>query len=141
MTRGGLRPGTVLAYPYLWRWQETRGETEGRKDRPVCVLAAVTGPGDGHTHLVILAISSQPPRAGEQAIEIPQMECRRAGLSDWAGGWVTVSEYNYDIAERSYYLDPRQEPLGRFSKPFTQLLAGAAAPLFRHHRAKVDRTE
>ncbi|MEQ8399304.1 hypothetical protein [Thalassobaculum sp.] len=142
MTRGDLlRPGTVFHYPYLWRWQATRGETEGRKDRPVCVLAAVVGPADGLTHLVLLAISSQPPRAGQQALEIPEMECRRAGLGEWTRGWVTVDEYNHDIAEHSYYLDPDQEFLGRFSKSFTQRLAIAAAPLFRRRAARVDRRD
>lgn len=28
-----LKPGTVLKYPYLWKWQSQRQETEGRKIR------------------------------------------------------------------------------------------------------------
>jgi hypothetical protein len=54
---------------------------------------------------------------------------------------VTVSEYNYDIAERSYYLDVNQPPLGRFSRPFMMRLATAFAPLFQQRRARVDRSE
>lgn len=134
-----LRRGTILTYPYLWKWQEERNETEGRKDRPVCVLAAIVSGKNGLTHLAFLAISSQPPRQGQQAIEIPEIECRRAGLDDWKRGWVTISEYNYDIAERSYYLDTNQQPIGRFSKPFMQRLAVEAAPLFKSGRARVDR--
>lgn len=137
---GALKHGTVIEYPYLWKWQAERHETEGRKDRPVCVLSAIVNAADGCTHLALFAISSQPPRSGQRAIEIPQTECRRAGLSDWKGGWVTVSEYNYDVAEASYYLDADQQPIGRFSKQFMQQLARAAVPLFRRKGSRVDRT-
>lgn len=34
-------PGQVIDYPYLWAWQDERGETEGRKNRPTCVVVAV----------------------------------------------------------------------------------------------------
>jgi hypothetical protein len=51
---------------------------------------------------------------------------------------VTVSEYNYDIAERSYYLDVNQPPL---SRPFMMRLATAFPPHFQQRRARVDRSE
>jgi PHD/YefM family antitoxin component YafN of YafNO toxin-antitoxin module len=31
-----LPAGAVIEYPYLWRWRRERGESEGRKQRPVC---------------------------------------------------------------------------------------------------------
>mgnify|MGYP006932267587 CR=1 FL=1 len=40
-------PGQVIAYLYLWAWQNERGETEGRKSRPTCVVVAVRGATDG----------------------------------------------------------------------------------------------
>lgn len=135
-----LRPGDVVRYPYLWRWQHGRGETEGRKDRPVCVLIAARSH-DGLTHLALLAISSREPSADQAAIEIPEIECRRAGLSEWKRAWITISEYNYDIAERSWHLDMNQPPLGRFSKPFMTRLAAACAPLFGKSPARIDRLE
>ncbi|TWG89376.1 hypothetical protein L598_008500000030 [Mesorhizobium sp. J18] len=142
MTRSDrLKPGTIVTYPYLWKWQADQHETEGRKDRPTCVIATLVHQQDELTHLVLLAISSQPPRSDQRAFEIPEIECRRAGLSDWKRAWVTISEYNYDIAEQSYYLDPNQQPLGRFSKPFVQRLASAALPLFKRGGARVDRTK
>ena len=136
-----LRPGAIISYPYLWRWQRERGETEGRKERPPCVAIAVRNPRDGLTHLALLAISSRPPAADQTAIEISEIEFRRAGLSDLKRGWVIVSEYNYDVAERSYYFDPNQPPLGRFSKPFMMRLAAACAPLFKKSQARVDRPD
>ena len=57
---------------------------------------------DDLTHLALLAISSQPPGGEQAALEIPDIERRRAGLSDWRRAWITISEYNCDIAERSW---------------------------------------
>src|SRR3954466_5396947 len=76
-----FRPGEVISYPYLWAWQQQRGETEGRK-RPVCVVIAIRSATDGNTHLALLAITTQPPQAGRIALEIPEIERKRAGLSD-----------------------------------------------------------
>jgi hypothetical protein len=59
------------------------------------------------------------------------MECRRAGLSDLKRAWIVVDEYNYDIVERSYYLEPGQDSLGRFSEPFMMRVAAT----FRIHPA------
>jgi hypothetical protein len=141
MMSADLRSGAIIQYPYLWRWQRQRGETEGRKERPVCVVIAVRNPRDDLTHLALLAISSRPPGADQTALEVPEIECRRAGLSDLKRAWITVSEFNYDIAERSYYLDVNQPPLGRFSRPFMMRLAAAFAPLFKQTQARVDRSE
>ena len=113
-----FRPSAIVLYPYLWKRQHTQGETEGRKDRPVCVVVAVRGQLDNLTSLALLAISSQPSAAQQAALEVPEIECRRAGLSQFKKAWVTISEYNYDVAERSFYLDPAQPVIGRFSKSF-----------------------
>jgi len=55
---------------------------------------------DGLTRLALLAISSRPPAEDQTALEVPEIERRREGLSEWKRAWVAVSEYNYDIAER-----------------------------------------
>jgi len=69
-----FRPGEVITYPYLWAWQQQRGETEGRTRRPVCVVIAIRSAGDGNTHLVLLAITTQPPEVGRVGLEIPDIE-------------------------------------------------------------------
>jgi len=135
------RPGEIVRYPYLWSWQRDRDETEGRKNRPVCVVVAMSGPRDGLTHLALLAISSQPPSGDGAAIEIPEIECRRGGLSGLKRAWITVSEYNYDIAERSFYLDPREPVIGRFSKQFMMKLAAVFAGLLRKGEGRIARTD
>ena len=129
--------GSVLNYPYLWRWQAEKGETEGRKDRPVCLVLAIAK--SDLTHLVLLAISGTPPRSDQTALVIPALERRRAGLLDWKEAWITVSEYNYDVAEASYHLDPNTEVLGRFSSSFLMKIATAARPFIAQTSARVDR--
>ena len=53
------------------------------------------------------------------------IECRRAGLTDLKRCWIVVDEYNYDIAERSWYIGPDGKTLGRFSKAFMMKIAAA----------------
>lgn len=43
------------------------------------------------THLVILAISGTPPRSDQTALEIPQLECRRAEIQGLEDAWIAVS--------------------------------------------------
>ncbi|ESZ08391.1 hypothetical protein X737_33090 [Mesorhizobium sp. L48C026A00] len=125
MMSGRFLPGQVISYPYLWAWQHERGETEGRKSRPTCVVIAVRGARDGLTHLGLLAITTQPPPGDRVGLEVSAIECRRAGLTDLKRCWIVVDEYNYDIAERSWYIESDGKPLGRFSKAFMMKIAGA----------------
>ena len=123
MSSSDIRQGLVLSYPYLWRWQAERGETAGRKDRPVCIALPLR---KGRlTHLFLLAITGTRPDKGRAALEIPEIEKRRAGLKEWKQGWVIVDECNYDIAERSFHLDLTSAPLGRFSEAFTDQIKDA----------------
>lgn len=131
--------GSVIRFPYLWAWQRNRGETEGRKDRPVCMVLAI--PKGNQTNLILLAISGSPPRSDQTALEIPQLECRRAGIRDWNDAWITVSEFNHDIAEQSFYYDPNAEVLGAFSKGFLAKIATAFKPFLAQPSAKISRTE
>ena len=132
-------PGTVIAYPYLWASQRDHGESEGRKDRPVCLLLSLHDLAQHVHHLVLLAISSQPPASDQIALEIPDTERRRGGLTRYPRAWVVISEYNYDIAEQSFYYNASIAPLGRFSAPYLREIATA----FRTNltaTARIDRT-
>jgi hypothetical protein len=138
MTKAATPPtGSILAYPYLWRWQADKGETEGRKERPVCLLLSVAS-GEA-THLLLLAISGTPPRSDQTALLVPPLERRRGGLREWKDAWITVSEFNYDIAETSHYLDPNAEVFGRFGPKFLSKIAAAARPFIQQRSARIDR--
>jgi hypothetical protein len=111
-----LRTGCVIRFPYLWVREAERGETEGRKHRPVAVGVRISQP-KGEDLLVLFPITSQPPPADRFAVEIPEMEKRRAGLDAALRLWIIFDEYNRDVVGRSFYLEP-EPPLGRFSKAF-----------------------
>ncbi len=117
-----LKAGDILDnYPYLWLRQKRAGETEGRKSRPVCIAIAVAS-GDGNTHLALLAISSQAPKANQVAIAVPELERRRIGLEDKRDAWVYLSEYNYDVLEESFYLKRNRRVTKSVSAPFLKEL-------------------
>jgi hypothetical protein len=111
-----FRTGCVIRCPFLWVREAERGETEGRKPRPVAVGVRIARP-KGEDLLVLFPITSQPPSPGRFAAEIPEMEKRRAGLDATLRLWIILDEYNQDTIGRSFYLEP-EPPLGRFSKAF-----------------------
>lgn len=110
--------GQVIDYHYLWKWQECRGETEGRKKRPSCVVVVAIDR-NGQHHLFILPITSKEPVADRQALLIPETEARRAKLDTHIPLWVIVDEVNYDILETSYTLEDRTAR-GQFSPAFSK---------------------
>ena len=111
-----LRTGCVILFPYLWVREAERGETEGRKPRPVAVGVRIAWPKGGDV-LVLFPITSQPPSPDRFAAEIPEMEKRRAGLDATLRLWIILNEYNQDTIGQSFYLEP-EPPLGRVSKAF-----------------------
>lgn len=131
--------GSVVAYPYLWARQRDVGETEGHKSRPVCVVLRMHDSGRAIHHLMLAPITSQPPPPERTAIEIPETERRRAGLTRFPRAWIIVDEYNYDIAERSWYLEPHAQ-LGAFSATFLREIAIALRSALTKSAARVDRT-
>ena len=132
--------GAVLRYPYLWLSQSRAGEDSGRKERPVCLVLRVRDEKAALPPLPRLAISSQPPASGQAALEIPDIDRRRAGLTAYPRAWIYVSEWNYDIAERSFHLDPALKPLGHLTPRFLAIVARAFSATVRLSRARVDRT-
>ena len=60
MTTDSPPHGTVIWYPYRWSWQAQRGETEGRKHRPCCMVYSVRDLGSDKTFLFLLAVSGSP---------------------------------------------------------------------------------
>ena len=111
------KAGQVFGYHYLWKWQATRGETEGRKKRPSCVAVVVVNEAGKHV-LFIAAITSKEPRPDQVGIAVPETEARRAKLDVSIPLWGMVNALNADVLESSYTLDERS-PRGAFSPAFT----------------------
>jgi len=112
------KQGDVWGYEYLWRREHEAGAEHSRKSRPTALIATVVGQ-DGRTNLFILPITSKEPMNDRLAMEIPQMERRRARLASDMRLWVILDEYNHDYLETSFYLDPNGKQ-GEFSPVFTQ---------------------
>ena len=113
--------GEVVICPHRWA-SETQEERsiDGAKERPCCLLLRLL---DGT--LIFLAISSKPPRADQEALEIPPIERRRAGLGKYPHAWAYISESNRDAdLGLSWYLEP-QQPMGAFSQPFLAAVKSA----------------
>ena len=129
--------GAIWHYSYLWRWQDKRGETEGRKDRPVSFVAVTPGRA-GKTLLFILPITSQKPKRGTIAIEIPQTEIHRAGLDADKRLWLILDEFNLDVLEQSHYFEPRAK-IGSFSTAFRVVAIRAFKKCYLAKRANAVR--
>ena len=82
-----------------------RGETEGRKFRPVAVGVRIPKPGDEDV-LVLFPITSQEPAPERFATEIPDTEKRLAGLDGALRLWLILDEHNQDVIGRSVYPEP-----------------------------------
>ncbi|KAA8603391.1 hypothetical protein AL036_22365 [Salipiger aestuarii] len=120
MTADFPAAGQVFDYHYLWKWQADRGETEGRKKRPSCVVIVVTNQAGQHV-MFIAPITSKAPGPGRAALEIPETEARRAKLDSDVPLWVVLDELNADVLEISYTLEERS-PRGSLSPAFTDAI-------------------
>lgn len=95
------KPGEVINYSYLWEREYREGRDEGIKDRPVAVLLRAESV-DGFEQLLVVPMTTKPPRRGQVAVEVPGAVRRQLGLSA-ERSWIVVDEYNrftwpgYDI--------------------------------------------
>jgi hypothetical protein len=140
MMEPSIKNGQIVRYDYLWKWQAEQGRVNAEKKRPTCLALVKHDNGTGLTHIILLAISGKPPREDQEAMEIPRLELQRAGLSTFKRGWITVSEYNYDVIERSVYFDHQQTPSGSFSRKFMQRIWQSLGAQMRTIGSRVDRT-
>lgn len=130
----GPAPGDLWRYPYLWARQANRGETEGRKPRP-CALALLRRRADGETEVLLLPVTSQPPRTGTAALPVPETERRRAGLDPQMPLWVIVDEFNADQPARSWYFEPGGR-IGAFSPRFLREVQTAMIATLRARKIR-----
>lgn len=128
------KAGDVLRYPYLWARQAGHGETEGRKTRPCAVILSLKA-GGGQTELRLCAVTTQPPQTDTHAVEVPEIEKRRAGLDSNVPLWVIVDEHNLDVFEQSFYIEPRSH-IGAFSNSFTKVLQKEMVSALRQRNSK-----
>jgi hypothetical protein len=89
------RPGLVFRYEYIWKRQELAGQTTGEKERPACIVLAVSGAA-GDQRVLIVPITTQQPGRDSPAMEIPQTVERHLGLDAGCRSWIILNEANLD---------------------------------------------
>jgi hypothetical protein len=122
--------GLVIFYDYLWAREYDRHEESGRKARPACVQIIVAKTGGG-TVVALFPITSQPPRESRTALEIPETDARRIGLT--SPSWIVIDEWNLDNLEKSPHIADSR-PLGSLSPAFMKRVRAAAADRIRARR-------
>ena len=85
--------GLVVRYSYLWASDAARGFDEGSKERPAVIVLCINLPSARESRVVVLPITHSPPSTAHDALEIPAVVARNAGL-DAARSWVLLSEFN-----------------------------------------------
>ncbi|AQT47936.1 hypothetical protein [Bartonella choladocola] len=113
MSYDDIRTASIIIYPYLWEHQASKGETEGRKKRPAAVAMRLLQ----NDLLILWPITTKEPSQDRFAVEIPDIEKRRAGLEQDLRLWIILDEFNIDKIGSSFYLEP-DPPIGAFSKAF-----------------------
>jgi hypothetical protein len=126
----GPSNGLVISYNYLWAREHDRGEESGRKARPACVQIIVERRDSG-TVVALFPITRQPPQPGRAALEIPEIEARRIGLT--VPSWIIIDEWNLDDLAKSPHIAD-SHPIGVFSVAFMKRVRGAAAARIRARR-------
>ena len=114
----GPSVGDVWRYPFLWSREAAHGETEGRKSRPVAMIL-LTRNAAGELEVLMVPITSQPPRNNPFALPVPDIEKRRAGLDVRLALWIIADEANIDLPGRSFYFESDGK-IGAFSLQFTK---------------------
>ena len=99
-----IQTAAVIRYPYLWHREAGKGETEGRKERPVAVGVRIAR-ADGDL-VLFFPITTKQPERDRFAFEIPAIEKRRAGLDADRHLWIIMDEFNSDVIGHSFYLEP-----------------------------------
>src|SRR5258708_11373746 len=102
------RPGLIFRYGYVWVRDFKKNPEFVGEDRPACIvmkvsedqedsLQAIGGsviePGD----VIILPITTSPPRPGDTVIELSPDEKRICRVDPARRSWLVVSEFNADI--------------------------------------------
>ena len=135
--------GLVVRYSFLWPREHDRGEREGRKDRPVCLVVPVNvAPGA----VVVFPITTQDPLPGRIAVAVPETERRRLKLPGDRPCWIMLDEANSDVMPGSFHLVPLDtHPLryayGRFSPAFMRVVLRTMAEAIRARQLRMVQRE
>lgn len=86
-------PGLVIRYDFLWSHEQTRGQSDGAKDRPCVIVAAIVQNADGKTEILVVPVTHTPPPQDSGAIGLPARVSAHLGL-DGEQSYVITGEAN-----------------------------------------------
>lgn len=134
VTDTGPKPGDVWAYPFLWKHQADKGETEGRKYRP-CAVPVLIRRIEGHREVLLLPVTTKTPSSTTAYLSVPEIEKKRAGLDSDVPLWIILDQFNTDDPDNSFYLEPDGK-IGSFSTAFTNALRMALHKVIKYRKAQ-----
>ena len=73
---------------------------------------------------MLVPLTTLDPENNPYALEVPEIELRRAGLDPTVRAWVIANGYNFEAYKRTYYLEPRALK-GEFTSMFIKLVQAA----------------
>lgn len=76
----------------MWHREAQAGAEEGRKERPVVVVVAIEKREHG-TQILVVPVTTRPPREGDAAVEMPARVRQHLGLGE-DRCWIVADEYN-----------------------------------------------
>lgn len=103
------KPGMVISYSYLWRYEYQKRQEEGRKARPCVIILAVEKQKEGIL-VTVSPITHRKPKDKNIGVIIPTNIKQHLGL-DHEDSWIVVNEVNQFIWP-GYDLNPIPENKG-----------------------------
>ncbi|GAB2188324.1 hypothetical protein LAB1_56350 [Roseibium sp. LAB1] len=128
--------GLVISYSFLWSRENAKGEEQGRKARPTCVVVPLTSKsGD----VVLFPLTTKDPGVGRLCLRVPETERKRLKLRGDTPCWILLDEANTDILPGSFHVEPiSYDPLtisyGKFSHAFVGQILKKLAEAIRAKR-------
>lgn len=131
--------GLVISYYFLWDREHAKGEEEGRKPRPACVVVPLTSK---HGDVVLFPLTTKEPPPGRIAIKVPEMERRRLKLKGRGPSWIILDEGNTDRLADSFHIepisyDPPTFSYGKLSRAFMGQLLQILAKAIREGKTRL----
>jgi hypothetical protein len=126
--------GQVWRYPYLWSHEADTGRSQSRKQRPTAVSLLTTNNED-EAVVMLVPLTTLEPENNPFALEVPEIELRRARLDPSVRAWIIANEYNFEAYKRTYYLEPGAWK-GEFTSMFIKLVQGKMIEAIKARKAK-----
>ncbi|MFA1677222.1 hypothetical protein ACDY97_32100 [Rhizobium mongolense] len=131
--------GLVISYNFLWEREHAKGEAEGRKARPACIVVPLTSK---HGDVVLFPLTTQEPGPDRIAIKVPETERRRLKLKGRGPSWIILDEGNTDRLAESFHVepisyDPPTFSYGKLSRAFMGQVLQTLAKAIRERNTRL----